>query len=82
MEASRFEPLGDRPFDPQPLFNPLVMRRIRVGNRTGIRVWNRAISPRRLQPVIGRVFRFAEVNERYSCIVDHRHVGEVVVGGD
>jgi len=82
MEASRFEPLGDRPFDPQPLFNPLVMRRIRVGNRTGIRVWNRAISPRRLQPVIGRVFRFAEDYEPYSYFVDQRHVGKVAVSGD
>jgi len=82
MQASHFERLGDGPFDPQPLFNPLVIRRICIGNRTGIWARNRAISVRRLQPVIGRVFRFAEANERYSYIVDHRHVGEVVVVGD
>ena len=82
MQAAHFERFGGGPFDPYPLFNPLMIRRTCAGNRTAIGAENRAISARRLQLVIDRIVRFGEANEGYSYLAYHRHVGKVVISGD
>lgn len=72
--------LGDGSFDPRCLFNPVVLRRTYVGSRTGFEAMNRAISAHRLQPVISRVFRFAEAKEAYRYFEGRKHIGKVVIG--
>ncbi len=74
--------LGDGSFDPRCLFNPVMIRRIYVGSRTGFETMNRAISVHRLQPVLDRVFRFAESKEAYRYFASRRHAGKVVISGD
>jgi NADPH:quinone reductase-like Zn-dependent oxidoreductase len=69
-------------FDPRCLFNPVMIRRIDVGSRTGFEAMNRAISVHRLQPAIDCVFRFAEAKEACRYFADRRHVGKVVISGD
>jgi len=81
MQASHFEPLGVGPFDPHCLFDPVTIRRTYVDTRTDIGARNWATSAP-LQPVIDRMFRFAEANDAHSYFADHRRVGKVVISGD
>jgi NADPH:quinone reductase-like Zn-dependent oxidoreductase len=74
--------LGEGSFDPRCLFNPVMIRRTYVGSRAGFETMNRAISVHRLQPVIDRVFQFAEAKQAYRYFGDRRHVGKVVISGD
>jgi NADPH:quinone reductase-like Zn-dependent oxidoreductase len=74
--------LGDGTFDPRCLFNPVTIRRTYVGSRSGFEAMNRAIAAHRLQPVIDRVFGFADTKEAYRHFADRRHLGKVVISGD
>jgi NADPH:quinone reductase-like Zn-dependent oxidoreductase len=74
--------LGEGSFDPRCLFNPVTIRRTYVGSRAGFETMNRAISVHRLQPVIDRVFRFAEAKEAYRHFGGRKHIGKVVISGD
>jgi NADPH:quinone reductase-like Zn-dependent oxidoreductase len=74
--------IGDGSFDPRCLFNPVMIRRTYVGSRAGFEAMNRALSVHQLQPVIDRVFQFAEAKEAYRYFADRRHVGKVVISDD
>jgi NADPH:quinone reductase-like Zn-dependent oxidoreductase len=74
--------LGDGSFDPRCLFNPVMIRRTYVGSRVGFETMHRAISVNRLQPVIDRVFQFADTKDAYRYFGGRRHIGKVVISGD
>jgi NADPH:quinone reductase-like Zn-dependent oxidoreductase len=66
--------------DPLTIFGSgAIVRPIYVGSRQMFEAMNRAISLHRLEPVIDRVFSFAEAPEAYRYLKGATHIGKVVI---
>lgn len=61
------------------LFNRLTIEGIYVGSRSMFAAMNRAISANSLEPVIDRVFGFAEAVDAYRYLRTANHFGKVVI---
>lgn len=61
------------------LFNRLTIQGIYVGSRAMFADMNRAITANRLEPVIDRVFDFADAQEAYRYLKSGDHFGKVVI---
>lgn len=59
--------------------NIVSIRWASVGSRADFEAMNRAISMHRLQPVIDRVFPFAEAKEAFRHFLGRGHFGKVVI---
>lgn len=66
--------------DPMPiLFKSVTLQGIYVGSRKMFEAMNHAIQENKLQPVIDRVFPFAEAKAAYSYLKSGTHFGKVVI---
>jgi NADPH:quinone reductase-like Zn-dependent oxidoreductase len=66
--------------DPMPiLFKSLTVQGIYVGSREMFEAMNQAISQHQLQPIIDRVFAFAEAPAAYRYLQSGAHFGKVVI---
>lgn len=66
--------------DPTPILRRSVtVRGVFVGSRQMFEAMNRMIAFTRLQPVIDRVFPFAEAKDAYRHLKAASHVGKVVI---
>ena len=71
---------GEGDSNPLPaLFNRLTIQGIYVGSRAMFADMNRAITANRLEPVIDRVFDFAETLDAYRYLKSGEHFGKVVI---
>jgi len=71
---------GKASIDPAPLFAKRgSMCAIQVGSRDMFEAMNRAIGAASLNPVIDRVFDFAEARAAYEYLLSGKHFGKVVV---
>ncbi|ASG20217.1 zinc-dependent alcohol dehydrogenase family protein [Nitrospirillum viridazoti] len=62
--------------------NIVTIRWASVGSRADFEAMNRAIAVHRLQPVIDRVFPFAEARQAYRHFQSRSHFGKVVIRHD
>lgn len=62
--------------------NIVTIRWASVGSRTDFEAMNRAIAVHRLQPVVDRVFPFAEARQAYRHFQSRSHFGKVVIRHD
>lgn len=69
--------------DPMPiLFKSITLQGIYVGSRKMFEAMNQAIQEHKLQPVIDKVFPFAEAKAAYSYLKSGAHFGKVVIEFD
>jgi NADPH:quinone reductase-like Zn-dependent oxidoreductase len=59
--------------------NPVTIRRVYVGSRTGFETMNRAIGVHALRPVIDRTFAFADAREAFRYFEARAHFGKVII---
>ncbi|WP_315810803.1 NAD(P)-dependent alcohol dehydrogenase [Bradyrhizobium sp. SZCCHNR3107] len=62
--------------------NIVTIRWASVGSRADFEAMNRAIAVHRLQPVVDRVFPFAEARQAYRHFQSRSHFGKVVIRHD
>jgi NADPH:quinone reductase-like Zn-dependent oxidoreductase len=71
---------GMATLDPMPILRRnLRVQGLYVGNRQMFEAMNRAIDAGRLEPVIDRVFPFAEAKDAYRHLKSQAHFGKVVI---
>ncbi len=71
---------GEGASNPMPaLFNRLTIQGIYVGSRAMFADMNRAITGNRLEPVVDRVFDFADAQDAYRYLKSGNHFGKVVI---
>jgi NADPH:quinone reductase-like Zn-dependent oxidoreductase len=71
---------GKSTIDPGTLFAKRAsMCGIQVGSRDMFEAMNRAIELKKLEPVIDRVFDFAEARKAYEYLASGKHFGKVVI---
>ena len=71
---------GKASIDPGPLFAKRgSMCGLQVGSRDMFEAMNRAIEVARLEPVIDRVFDFAQARSAYEHLASGKHFGKVVI---
>jgi NADPH:quinone reductase-like Zn-dependent oxidoreductase len=71
---------GGGEFDPRPmLLKAIRLQGIYVGSRAMFEAMNRAISSSQIEPIVDRVFPFAEVKEAMSYMSGGAHFGKVCV---
>lgn len=61
------------------LFNRITIQGVYVGSRTMFEDMNRAIASNGLEPVIDRVFNFADAKDAYRHLRSGEHLGKVVI---
>jgi NADPH:quinone reductase-like Zn-dependent oxidoreductase len=59
----------------------VTIRRVFVGNRESFEAMNRAISARKIRPVIDRIFSFADAQNAYAYAREGKTFGKVIVAG-
>ena len=70
----------DGQINPLPaLFNRVAIQGIYVGSRAMFESMNRAITANRLDPIVSRIFDFAEAREAYRYLKSGDHFGKVVI---
>lgn len=73
-------PAGDASFDLNVFLGRLfTLRRIGVGNRSGLAELNRFMAEHGIRPVVDQVFDFAEAPAAYEHMIGRRHLGKVVI---
>jgi NADPH:quinone reductase-like Zn-dependent oxidoreductase len=68
--------------DARALGGLVTVRRVFVGSRLTFEAMNRAISLHRIQPVIDRVFPFAEARAAYDHFDAKQHIGKVIIAAN
>jgi len=71
---------GPSQVDPMPILRRnLRVQGLYVGNRQMFEAMNRAIGANGLEPVIDKVFPFAEAKEAYRHLKSQNHFGKIVI---
>jgi NADPH:quinone reductase-like Zn-dependent oxidoreductase len=65
--------------DARALSGLVTVRRVFVGSRASFEAMNRALALHRVQPVIDRVFPFAQARAAYEHFAARRHIGKLVI---
>jgi len=63
----------------QVIVKSVSVRGVYVGNRQSFLSMNRAISQQRLEPVIDRVYDFAQARDAFALMESRAHIGKIVI---